>query len=176
MRLGKKTARESEQDAGLHVVNDAGDLTPQQTSEQQQQGNANLDNQKEGAQVMADQTVDQQSQQQIDQAQTQKQPQQDQQPQQPAQDVPPSPTADDMKGTTADPVSYSNPAFDPSMDAAKVGLKGDDLNKDSSEIDHKLKPTNFYKKGDKITFAGVEFEAIYDGHADLPPNMWKAVA
>lgn len=144
MKLGKKSTREAEQDAGLHVENDAGELTPEQTSEQQQQGNAALDNQKEGAQVLPND--------------------------QPA----PSKTADDMKGTVTDPVSFSNPAFDPSLDAAKVELKGEDKEKDSKDLLHVFKPGHFYKKGDVVRYHGLYFKALQDMHGDIAPSMWEA--
>lgn len=155
--MGKKLFghRGEEQEAGLHTTNDAGELTPQQTSEQQQQGNYNLDNQKEGAQVFEqDGNVRHQ----------QRQPQ--------GLQVPKSATAEDMKGTVADPVSFSNPAFDPSIDAAKVGLRGKDAEKESSDLLHVFKPGHFYKKGDKVRYHGIFFEALQDGHGDIPPSMW----
>jgi hypothetical protein len=85
-------------------------------------------------------------------------------------------TADDMKGTVTDPVSYSNPAFDPSEDAQKVELRGKS-SKDKEKIGdetgtHKFKPGHFYKKGDVVEYLGTEFEALQDLHGDLPPSLW----
>lgn len=79
--------------------------------------------------------------------------------------------AEDMKGTITDPVSYSNPAYDPSEDAQKVDVPSQDKDKDLGT--HRFKPGHFYKKGDVVEYLGVEFEALQDIHGDLPPSLWS---
>lgn len=153
--IKKHSVREAEQEAGLHTDNVEGKLTPEQTSEQQQQGNPTFDSQKEGAQVLPG-----------DNSQAQAQGQKGAEEQSPV-------TAEDQKGTITDPVSFSNPAYDPSVDAAKVNLKGKDLEKSSDDLLHVFKPGHYYRKGDEVRYHGVYFRALQDMHGDIAPSMWE---
>jgi hypothetical protein len=84
-------------------------------------------------------------------------------------EVPKSTTAQELEGTITNPVSFSNPAYDASEDAAKVDLSQKDADKDQP---HVFKNGHFYKKGDVVRYQGSFFEAIQDGYGDVPPNMW----
>jgi hypothetical protein len=81
-----------------------------------------------------------------------------------------SKTVEDMKGTITDPVSFSNPAFDPSRDAATIGLKGNQ--ELPADFVHEFKGGHFYKKGDVVQYRGVSFEALADQNGDVAPSLW----